>query len=94
MSTSTTTPPTASANIIYRRYDPKQEVIQLEAIRNMIGTDLSEPYSIYVYRYFLYQWGDLCYMVSLRLLLLLVLLVLDLLSWGVIDGLKMGQGSH
>ncbi|KAI5817087.1 acetyltransferase [Pyronema omphalodes] len=62
MSTATTTPSTASANIIYRRYDPKQEVIQLEAIRNMIGTDLSEPYSIYVYRYFLYQWGDLCYM--------------------------------
>ncbi len=22
-----------------------------------------EPYSIYVYRYFLYQWGHLCYMV-------------------------------
>ncbi|KAF8250232.1 acyl-CoA N-acyltransferase [Wilcoxina mikolae CBS 423.85] len=50
------------ASITYERYDPKQEVTQLEAIRSMISTDLSEPYSIYVYRYFLYQWGDLCYM--------------------------------
>jgi len=52
-------------SITYERYDPKQEVTQLEAIRSMISTDLSEPYSIYVYRYFLYQWGDLCYMVRI-----------------------------
>lgn len=31
-------------------------------MRQLISKDLSEPYSIYVYRYFLYQWGDLCYM--------------------------------
>ncbi|KAI5855219.1 acetyltransferase [Tricharina praecox] len=48
--------------INYSAYDPSREVAQLEAIRSMISTDLSEPYSIYVYRYFLYQWGDLCYM--------------------------------
>jgi hypothetical protein len=30
----------------------------------LISKDLSEPYSIYVYRYFLYQWGDLCFMVA------------------------------
>lgn len=47
----------------YKRYDPKQETVLLDAIRSLISTDLSEPYSIYVYRYFLYQWGDLCYMV-------------------------------
>ncbi|KAF2720130.1 acyl-CoA N-acyltransferase [Polychaeton citri CBS 116435] len=34
----------------------------LPAIRHLISTDLSEPYSIYVYRYFLYQWPDLCFM--------------------------------
>lgn len=51
--------------IIYTPYDSTQEPRQLEAIRTLISTDLSEPYSIYVYRYFLYQWGDLCYMVPL-----------------------------
>jgi peptide alpha-N-acetyltransferase len=28
----------------------------------LISKDLSEPYSIYVYRYFLYAWGPLCFM--------------------------------
>lgn len=51
-------------SIVYQRYDPTQEVKLLELIRGLISTDLSEPYSIYVYRYFLYQWGDLCYMAS------------------------------
>ncbi|KAJ5750094.1 Acetyltransferase GNAT family, partial [Penicillium manginii] len=32
------------------------------AMRQLISKDLSEPYSIYVYRYFLYQWGDLCFL--------------------------------
>jgi len=53
---------TTQGTIQYCAYDPSREVSQLEAIRSMISTDLSEPYSIYVYRYFLYQWGDLCYM--------------------------------
>jgi hypothetical protein len=55
----------AEEEIHYHRYNPAEETTQLEAIRRMISTDLSEPYSIYVYRYFLYQWGDLCYMVPL-----------------------------
>lgn len=52
------------ASVRYERYDPNKEVTQLEAIRSVVSTGLSEPYSIYVYRYFLYQWGDLCYMVG------------------------------
>ncbi|PUU81572.1 acyl-CoA N-acyltransferase [Tuber borchii] len=48
--------------ITYAPYDATQEPRQLESIRTLISTDLSEPYSIYVYRYFLYQWGELCYM--------------------------------
>lgn len=39
------------------------ETVYLPQIRKLISTDLSEPYSIYVYRYFLYQWASLCYMV-------------------------------
>ncbi|CAM9019366.1 unnamed protein product [Wickerhamomyces anomalus] len=32
-----------------------------ESIKKLISDDLSEPYSIYVYRFFLNQWPQLCY---------------------------------
>lgn len=47
----------------YVQYDNSREEEFLPQIRQLISKDLSEPYSIYVYRYFLYQWGDLCFMV-------------------------------
>ena len=50
----------------YIKYEHKLEAEYLPAIREMISKDLSEPYSIYVYRYFLYQWGHLCFMVRGR----------------------------
>ncbi|KAK9463782.1 acyl-CoA N-acyltransferase [Lipomyces oligophaga] len=34
----------------------------LDAIRKLIANELSEPYGIYVYRYFIYQWPDLCFL--------------------------------
>ncbi|KAL8963477.1 MAG: hypothetical protein Q9193_000260 [Seirophora villosa] len=46
----------------YVQYHSSKESIYLAAIRQLISNDLSEPYSIYVYRYFLYQWGDLCFL--------------------------------
>jgi peptide alpha-N-acetyltransferase len=49
----------------YIQYQHSLEAQYLPAIRALISKDLSEPYSIYVYRYFLYQWGHLCYMVRL-----------------------------
>ncbi|MCJ1415099.1 N-alpha-acetyltransferase mak3 [Xylographa parallela] len=55
-------PATATFEIRYVRYQSEQETMYLPAIRQMISKDLSEPYSIYVYRYFLYQWGELCFM--------------------------------
>lgn len=63
------TPPTSLASkpaleLKYIQYDHSLEAQYLPAIRALISKDLSEPYSIYVYRYFLYQWGHLCYMVS------------------------------
>lgn len=45
------------------QYQHALESQYLPAIRALISKDLSEPYSIYVYRYFLYQWAHLCYMV-------------------------------
>ncbi|EOO02565.1 putative n-terminal acetyltransferase c complex catalytic subunit mak3 protein [Phaeoacremonium minimum UCRPA7] len=46
----------------YIQYEHGLEAQYLPAIRALISKDLSEPYSIYVYRYFLYQWGHLCFM--------------------------------
>ncbi|KAK2770843.1 n-terminal acetyltransferase c complex catalytic subunit mak3 [Colletotrichum kahawae] len=46
----------------YIQYEHGLEAKYLPAIRSLIAKDLSEPYSIYVYRYFLYQWGHLCFM--------------------------------
>ncbi|KAM3072061.1 N-alpha-acetyltransferase 30 [Clarireedia jacksonii] len=46
----------------YIRYKHALEKQYLPSIRALISKDLSEPYSIYVYRYFLYQWEDLCFM--------------------------------
>ncbi|KAJ5095551.1 Acetyltransferase GNAT family [Penicillium alfredii] len=46
----------------YERYDSARENEYVAAMRQLISKDLSEPYSIYVYRYFLYQWGDLCFL--------------------------------
>ena len=59
----TTTAEQPSANPLrYVQYAPSLEPQYLPSIRQLISKDLSEPYSIYVYRYFLYQWGELCFM--------------------------------
>lgn len=55
----------AATELRYAQYEGDKEEQYLPSIRSLIGKDLSEPYSIYVYRYFLYQWGDLCFMVGL-----------------------------
>lgn len=52
----------ASPALRYVRYDSARENEYVTAMRQLISKDLSEPYSIYVYRYFLYQWGDLCFL--------------------------------
>ncbi|KAF2863036.1 acyl-CoA N-acyltransferase, partial [Piedraia hortae CBS 480.64] len=49
-------------DICYVSYGGNKESQYLPAIRQLISNDLSEPYSIYVYRYFLHQWRDLCFM--------------------------------
>ncbi|KAI9801665.1 MAG: N-alpha-acetyltransferase mak3 [Piccolia ochrophora] len=57
-----TNPAPAAQTLRYVQYDSSKETQYLSAIRQLISKDLSEPYSIYVYRYFLYQWGHLCFM--------------------------------
>lgn len=38
---------------------------QMPDIMRLIQKDLSEPYSIYTYRYFIHNWPHLCFLVSL-----------------------------
>ncbi|OOF96622.1 hypothetical protein ASPCADRAFT_206807 [Aspergillus carbonarius ITEM 5010] len=61
-STPTTKINTTPPDLRYIRYNGAQEDTYVPAMRQLISKDLSEPYSIYVYRYFLYQWGELCFM--------------------------------
>ena len=51
-----------SNELTYIRYNAALENTYVPAMRSLISQELSEPYSIYVYRYFLYQWGELCYL--------------------------------
>ncbi|OJI83821.1 hypothetical protein ASPTUDRAFT_55820 [Aspergillus tubingensis CBS 134.48] len=60
--TNNTTIATTTTPLRYIRYNAAHEDTYVPAMRQLISKDLSEPYSIYVYRYFLYQWGDLCFM--------------------------------
>ena len=39
---------------------------QMSAIMALITKDLSEPYSIYTYRYFIHNWPKLCFLVSCK----------------------------
>ncbi|CCU75699.1 unnamed protein product [Blumeria hordei] len=51
-----------ATDLQYIPYDHSLERKYLPSIKALIAKDLSEPYSIYVYRYFLSQWKDLCFM--------------------------------
>lgn len=48
-------------NVTYVQY---QSELQMPDIMRLIQKDLSEPYSIYTYRYFIHNWPMLCYLVS------------------------------
>lgn len=46
--------------ISYAQLDLQNES-DIAALQHLISVDLSEPYSIYVYKFFLNQWPNLCY---------------------------------
>ncbi|RMD42035.1 hypothetical protein DV735_g3105, partial [Chaetothyriales sp. CBS 134920] len=54
--------PNTPPSIVYVQYSLDKEAEFLPQMRELISKDLSEPYSIYVYRYFLFQWAELCFM--------------------------------
>lgn len=53
----------SAANINYVNY---QSEAQMPDIMQLIKKDLSEPYSVYTYRYFINNWSKLCFLVSIE----------------------------
>jgi hypothetical protein len=47
-------------------YVQYKDETQMPLIMNLITKDLSEPYSIYTYRYFIHNWPGLCFLVVYR----------------------------
>ena len=52
-------------------YVPYASEFQMPDIMRLMKADLSEPYSIYTYRYFIHNWPELCIMVNNSRLLIL-----------------------
>ena len=50
---------TETFRITYKVYESE---LELPSIMKLIQKDLSEPYSIYTYRYFIHNWPKLCYL--------------------------------
>lgn len=49
----------SEVKIEYREYESE---LQMPDIIRLIQRDLSEPYSIYTYRYFIHNWPELCFL--------------------------------
>ncbi|KAI9280029.1 putative acyltransfersase [Sporodiniella umbellata] len=47
------------SNIEYKQYESE---LQLPSIIHLIENELSEPYSVYTYRYFIHNWPNLCFL--------------------------------
>jgi len=57
-----TTEKSTAENIDSVNYAVYESELQMPDIMKLIQKDLSEPYSIYTYRYFIHNWPHLCYM--------------------------------
>ena len=56
-----------NSDVSYHIYENE---LNMPDIMRLIQKDLSEPYSIYTYRYFIHNWPNLCFMVSAHLIFL------------------------
>jgi hypothetical protein len=54
------------------RFTTFQGEHQLDALRALIDKDLSEPYSVFTYRYFLNTWPYLCLLVRTKMLMIAI----------------------
>lgn len=55
-------PPPAAVPLTGVTIIPYSSESQLPSIQSLIDLDLSEPYSVFTYRYFLNQWPHLCHL--------------------------------
>lgn len=55
-------PPPSTANAIQITYKEYENELQMPDIMRVIQRELSEPYSIYTYRYFIHNWPKLCFL--------------------------------
>ncbi|CAL8463994.1 g3529 [Coccomyxa elongata] len=46
-------------NVVYRQYGGEQD---MHYVMELVDNELSEPYSIFTYRYFLHNWPKLCWL--------------------------------
>ncbi|KAL4854900.1 N-alpha-acetyltransferase MAK3 [Chlorella vulgaris] len=53
-------PAVERADVWYRQYKDEDD---LPLVMSLIDNELSEPYSIFTYRYFLHSWPHLCFLV-------------------------------
>ncbi|KAM7348818.1 N(alpha)-acetyltransferase 30 A [Cochliomyia hominivorax] len=51
----------SNVHIEYKEYESE---LQMHDIMRLIQAELSEPYSIYTYRYFIYNWPQLCFLAA------------------------------
>lgn len=49
------------------KYVKYKDETQMPMIIDLITRDLSEPYSVYTYRYFIHNWPHLCFLVNLNI---------------------------
>lgn len=54
------TPDGGPPGVTFMQYESE---LQLPHIMRLMKADLSEPYSIYTYRYFIHNWPNLCFLV-------------------------------
>lgn len=58
-------PAAVAADDLQVEYINYENELQMSAIMRLIQKDLSEPYSIYTYRYFIHNWPKLCFLVRM-----------------------------
>jgi len=55
-------PKSSLSNEVQIEFESYTSELQMPAIIKLIQADLSEPYSIYTYRYFIHNWPNLCFL--------------------------------
>ena len=56
-------PQSSASSVVIVQYSSED---QLKLLTPLIEKDLSEPYSVYTYRYFIHNWSQLCFVVYRR----------------------------